>query len=349
MLAITVALLSAACSDWTEQESLPIETPNIESENDALYQQYLENLRNYKKSYHQILIGWFDNSNKASGSRAAHLEAVPDKVDIVALMYGDSLSDMERTEMQSIRVNKGTKVIYTIDYESFRQEIENRNNEISAQNAAKADEPEYVPIPLIALIDELPGFLDAQLALLDSYEYDGFSIYYNGKSSAGFISDADKAELQAIQNVLTAKINAAIDAHQNKVFLFEGVPANIIDKDFLQAFDYIVLRTFSLQSILELTSIVKSSLVTGVPADRIIVCAAPSFTDEFDVSYGSIKTVDNTVQPAITEMAHWTQTPDSFTKSGLGVYWINYDYYNPDTDYKYTREAIEIMNPSPKN
>ena len=350
MLAIAVAVLSVACSDWTEQESLPIDTPNIESENNALYQQYLENLRNYKKSYHQQLIGWFDNSNKASSSRAAHLEAVPDKVDIVALMYGDNLSDMERAEMQSIRVNKGTKVIYTIDYETFRQGIENRNNEISAQNAAKADDPEYVPIPLIALIDELPGFLDAQLALLDNYGYDGLSIYYNGKSTAGFINEADRAELQAIQNVLTAKISAAIDAHRNnKVFLFEGAPANILDKNFLQAFDYIVLRTFSIQSILELTSAVKSSLVAGVPADRIIVCAAPYFTDEFDVSYGSIKAKDNTTQPAITEMAHWTQTPDSFTKSGLGVYWINYDYYNPDSDYKYTRDAIEIMNPSPKN
>jgi hypothetical protein len=346
---IVAAILLAACSDRVEQEPLPIEEQHIDSQNPALYQQYLENLRNYKKSYHQIVIGWFDNSNKSFRSRAEHLEAVPDKVDIVALMYGDNLTEAERAEMQAIRVNKGTRVIYTIDYEAFRQSVESRNNEISAQNAAKAEDPEYVLIPLLVLTDELPTFLDAQLALLDNYGYDGFSIYYNGKSSAGFISETDRAELQAIQNILTSKINAVINAHQNKVFLFEGTPANILDKSFLQAFNYIVLRTYSIQSILDLTSSVKSSLVAGVPADRIVVCAAPFFTDEFDASYGNIIATDNTSQPAITEIAHWMKIPDSYTKSGLGIYWINYDYYNPDTDYKYTREAIEIMNPSPKN
>ncbi|MDR0729072.1 MAG: glycoside hydrolase family 18, partial [Prevotellaceae bacterium] len=112
IIALSVALAAAmtACSEWTEPESLPIERPTVEAENPVLYQQYLDNLRNYKKSYHPVLIGWFDNSDKSFVSRAMHIEALPDKIDIVALMYPDNLVDVELREMASIRKDKGTKV-----------------------------------------------------------------------------------------------------------------------------------------------------------------------------------------------------------------------------------------------
>ena len=349
MLAIAVAVLSVACSDWTEQESLPIDTPNIESENNALYQQYLENLRNYKKSYHQQLIGWFDNSNKASSSRAAHLEAVPDKVDIVALMYGDNLSDMERAEMQSIRVNKGTKVIYTIDYETFRQGIENRNNEISAQNEEGVlNNPEYELIPLLDFATELPGFLDAQLALLDNYGYDGLSIYYNGQSTM-FMTEAQKAAQKALQDIVFDRINAVMNIHVDKLFIFEGRPDHLMDKEILRNFSYIVIRTNKASSVPDVTETVKNLLIKDVSTDNIVVCTSPYSTDSEDKTTGSIKDKNGVLQPAIVELAHWVKTPDSFTKAGLGILRINDDYYNSDIDYKLTQEAIDIMNPSSKN
>ena len=45
-----------SCDDWTNPESMSIETPDIQAGNNASYQLYLENLRNYKKSYHKTDI-----------------------------------------------------------------------------------------------------------------------------------------------------------------------------------------------------------------------------------------------------------------------------------------------------
>jgi hypothetical protein len=348
LLSIIAAALFFACSEWTEPQALPIERPSADAENPALYQQYLENLRNYKKTYHPLLIGWFDNSDKSFSGRASHLKAVPDKVDILSLLYPDDLATVEQEEMAAIRADKGTRVIYTIDYEAFRQSIEAQNEEIITQNKENEGEEGYEPIPLIVLTDVLPDFLDAQIALMDKYAYDGFSIHYSGKVPV-FMTDEEKEELRMIQSILFGRVSAAMTKYTGKLFIFEGVPENVLDKTILQSFDYIVLRAYTVTSAIELTAMARKSLVQDVPSDNIIVCVTASYVDELGVQMGKMMAADGSTQSAITEAAWWVKDLDSFTKRGLGILRINEDYFNPDIDYRYTREAIEIMNPSSKN
>ncbi|KAA6349324.1 hypothetical protein EZS27_003235 [termite gut metagenome] len=333
-----------SCDDWTTPENQDIEIPTIQDENNMLYQQYLENLRNYKKTYHKLLIGWFDNSNKNSGSQGSHIKSLPDKVDIVSLLYGDNLNDVELTEIESIRKEKGTKVIYTIDYEAFRVSIEERNTEIEEQNKSI----EGTPIDLLNIVEELPGFMDKQIELLNKYGYEGISINFIGKS-ASLLPAAQAAEMQKLQDIIFGKLSGVIKANPGKLFIFEGAPANILDKARLQVFNYIVLKTYSASSISGLTETVRISLAPRVPSDNVIVCSIPPSTDIEDKDTGNIIALDGTTGKSIIEMAHWVNTPDSFTKAGLGIYRINDDYYNAELDYKLTREAIDIMNPSPKN
>ncbi|MDR1897386.1 MAG: glycoside hydrolase family 18 [Prevotellaceae bacterium] len=352
IFSLTVAGFFTACSEWTEPESLTIDNPSIETENAALYQQYLENLRNYKKTNHQIVIGWFDNREKIPNSRAVHLEALPDKVDIVTLLHGDDLAGFEIAEMEAIRRDKGTKTIYTVNYEAFRQDIEDRNAEIEQQNkdgqeAADAAGTTYVPIPLIDLAAELPEFIDRQLSLLDKYGYDGLSIHFVGKY---ILPDDERPAMQALQDVLFGKLQTVMNAHAGKLFIFEGAPQNVYNKELLQAFRYIVLRTEKITDMQILTETVQRTLsISGVPSGNLIVCASALSTDNTDTGTGNITAADGTTKNAITEIAHWVKTPDFFTKAGLGIYRINDDYYNAEQDYKFTREAIEIMNPSSKN
>ena len=72
----------------------------------------------YKKSEHTLVYTWFDNSEKAPYSRAHHITDLPDSIDIVSLMYPDNLATWELEDMESVRENKATKVIYSIDFES---------------------------------------------------------------------------------------------------------------------------------------------------------------------------------------------------------------------------------------
>ena len=52
---------------------------------------------------------------------------------------------------------------------------------------------------------------------------------------------------------------------------------------------------------------------------------------------------------AIGALAEWLLLPAEFGKAGLGIMDVQYDYYNSAMIYRYTKEAIETLNPSPKN
>lgn len=334
ILFISSMMILPSCDDWTKQESLDIDVPKVETEDNALYQQYLENLRTYKKTYHQLLIGWFDNSDKSFASRAMHLNSVPDKVDIISLMEADNLTQIELNEMATLRNDMGTKVIYTIDYDAIALKI---NTTISdAQEAVDGGDTEIVVPEFFQLFEPE---LDRQFALLAKYKYDGLCLAYKGFSMQ-FPTVVDKDRITRIQNMLFDRL-AAISPG---VVLFAGLPENIIDRSQLMQFDYIVLQTQSAVDINGIGVLAGASLQADVPADRIIIAALPPSLDPGDPKTGMF--TDKTT--AIVSSAKWMKTPGSFTKAGLAIYRINDDYYNPELDYKNTREAIEIMNPSPQ-
>jgi hypothetical protein len=331
-----------ACSEWTEPESLPIENPSIETENPALYQQYLENLRNYKKSYHQLVFGAFDNSDKSFVSRAMHIASIPDKVDIVSLMYGDDLTPVELSEIESLRNQKGTKVIYTIDYDATATEINATIKDAQDATEAAAGDKDAPEVIIPEFFELLEQELDRQFSLLAKYNYDGLCVSYVDFSTQ-FPTVADVDRITRTQEILFTKL-AGVSANA-KLRLFAGSPENVLDKSLLNQFDYIIIQTSSAVDIRGLDVLVAASLQPGVPGDRIMVLALPFSLDPSDTKTG----VFGDASCAITGMAAWLKTPASFTKAGLAICRINDDYYNPETDYKYTREAIEIMNPSPKN
>lgn len=323
----------SSCDDWTSQESLDIKVPTIENENNELYQQYLENLRNYKKTYHQLLIGWFDNSDKSYVSQGMHLSSLPDKVDIVSLMSPDNLNETELAEINVLRKDKGTKVIYTIDYDAIARNI---NSIISDANEAAQENPETVIPDFFELLD---SELDKQFTVLSKYNYDGLCIGYIGFSSQ-FPTAIDAESTERIQNMIFSRLNKV----WTEVRLFAGLPENIIDRSRLEQFDYIVLQTQSALDMSMIDILAHASIQADVPADRIIVSALPKSLDPTDTKTGVFSDGSN----AIVSTAKWMKTSGTFTKAGLAVYNINNDYYNSESDYKSVRDAIEIMNPSPK-
>ena len=73
--AVAVAVLSfAACSDWTETESLDINYPTLEEQNPELYKQYLKALRDYKAGEHKVVLVSMDNTTSAPAQRNEHLD-----------------------------------------------------------------------------------------------------------------------------------------------------------------------------------------------------------------------------------------------------------------------------------
>src|SRR5574344_1355821 len=139
ILAWTFCLLVSAtftgCSKWTDTESITINEPGIANQNSELYAQYLTKLKAYKASKHKITIGWFDNSNKLPINQAQHISAVPDSLDYISLMTPDTLTKAELDEIATLRQDKGTKVIYTINFDAIKLVYDNRAKDYEAEKA----------------------------------------------------------------------------------------------------------------------------------------------------------------------------------------------------------------------
>ncbi|MEG2770938.1 MAG: glycoside hydrolase family 18 [Alistipes sp.] len=359
---LALAVVFTACSDWTETESLDINKPTIEDQNPELYAQYLEALKVYKMSDHKIVYGVFNNNVPVAGSRAHHLTGLPDSVDMVCLMHRDTLPEWLVSEMQTVRAEKGTKTIYSISYTTIEalykekveaeKPVEPTGNDGTGDGGTGEGEGGEDPQP------EVDGFLafcaeymDYALALCDKYAYDGVSVFYNGRSLIN-MTPAETAAYHARQEAFFAKVLTWADAHADKMLLFEGKPRNVKDAAILKRCRYIVLRTIDAVSADELSFGVNSSLGGNIPADRYIVgVTAASVTDKSDdKGYFTVLDTDGKPMRAIVGAAYWVNTLHAdYTKAGVMINNIQNDYYNINTVYKYTREAISIMNPSPKN
>ena len=199
--AVAVAVLSfAACSDWTETESLDINYPTLEEQNPELYKQYLKALRDYKAGEHKVVLVSMDNTTSAPAQRNEHLTTMPDSVDIICLMNPDNLHPTLAGEFAKVR-EKGTRVIYNIDYNAIEKLWE---KVLADEEANKPEEPTNPSTPEATQDEGGEGggegeptpeeelelrFLEfcrqqtvSQLNLCAKYGYDGVQVNYTGRA-----------------------------------------------------------------------------------------------------------------------------------------------------------------------
>lgn len=334
-LGAVIALAMGACSDWTDVESVGINEQNLSTSNPEQYAQYLESLRKYKEADHKFVYAWFDNSNKEPFSRGHHMNATPDSVDVVVLMSPDELADFEIAEMDEIRTDKGTKILYAVSYDAIKKEYEQMVKDETA-NDENYKAPEFV--------NYLKSETQAALVPVATYNYDGIIIGYKGISTI-YMTDAEKEAYQKEQEAFLNEITTWYNNNTNKIISFEGNPQNLINKTILQSCKHIILNTATVGTSSQLSIETLKASVEGVPTDRYIVVAATRSLDTTDKTTGYY---DGDLR-AIVEAAYWVTFLESgFTKAGLGIYNIQNDYYNPTRVYQYAKEAINIMNPAPK-
>lgn len=334
LCAVTVLTVSA-CSDWTDVESVDLNQQSPSTSNPEQYAQYLESLRNYKQANHKFVYAWFDNSEKDPFSRGQHLDAIPDSVDVVVLMSPDELAAFETTEMEEIRINKGTKTVYTVSFDAIKKQYEQMVKEETDKSES------YVP-PVF--VNYLISETKAALVPATSYNYDGIIVGYKGASTVYMTKEEKEAYIEE-QEAFLKEIATWQSANSGKMISFDGYPQNLISKDILQGCKHIILNTQHIATTSRLSIEALQASVNGVPTNRYIVVASTRSLDTTDKTTGYY---DGNLR-AITEAAYWTTSQENgFTKAGLGIYNIQNDYYNPTRVYQYAKEAINIMNPAPK-
>ena len=77
LLFLASALTMTSCSDWTDVESLQLNTPTFEEQNPQLYADYLKDLNRYKSEEHKFTFVSFENPQGSPGILRVHLLRPP--------------------------------------------------------------------------------------------------------------------------------------------------------------------------------------------------------------------------------------------------------------------------------
>ncbi len=337
LLAAAFAVPFVSCSDWTDAERVEIKEPDMEHDNPELYAKYLAALREYKQSAgHKVVYAWFDNSVKVTASRGQRIETVPDSVDVISLMYSDNLTSREIADIAKVRT-KGTRVVYTIAYDSLTESYKAYLEQFAAEPpSVEADD---APAVAKTLAEYAVDYSSSQIALCAKYNYDGVVVSYNGKELTHSTPD-QIAEYTAIQTAFFAPIVEWKAANPSKMLSLLGRAHNILNKDIVALFEHIIVPTHYAASTVAIAQEIRKSVAEGAPADRFVAMVMTTSLDKSDIKTGYFGS-----DRALTMTAYWVATPEvGYTKAGVAIYNVQNDFYNPLLIYKYTREAISIMN-----
>lgn len=332
-------LTLASCDDWTEPESLDIKTPSTDA---GVYNDYLENLKAYKAGTHKAVFVTVENPDEYPVSQAQHLTTLPDSVDFISLVNADNLHPVIAKEMNDVR-KKGIRVIYNIDYPTFETEW--------IQILKGDSKGELTEEDALAYFTERT---EQMLALCDKYGYDGLTFTYQGRSLVS-LPETEIPAYAARQKSLLDPITAWKQAHPEKTISFIGNPQFLLEENraILAVCDYIIVNTDNAPNPDDLTVKVLAAVsAEGVPSDRIIVTCETTRPDDEKKLHGYFSATDEDGNPlrSVYGCALWAaKNSPSFTRAGMLIRYAQWDYFNPSLTYRNIREAIGIMNPSPKN
>lgn len=302
------ALVVTACD--TDIENIPLQ---VAVQRDA---QYYENLRAYKKTKHPMAFGWFGGWKATGTSPVKYLRNLPDSVDVVSI-WGTwhSLTPSQIEDLRYVQEVYGTRVTFTVfshNMANFPGNFENIAENIPATAKAIADS-------------------------IFKYGYDGVDFDHECSSKDLFYNKTNMTTLlREVRNNLGEDKLICVDGH-----------IDYITEEGWEYADYAVAQAYNTYSPSQLQTRY-DKIKKYVAPERFIV--TENFEDHW--ATGGVKYTDPElgVIPSLIGMARWQ--PEGMTegqhKGGVGSYHMEYEYNLTDVEYKYLREAIQIMNPAKK-
>jgi hypothetical protein len=338
-LALLISLLSF--TGCIKDKNLEIQKPYTYDE------QYLENLRAYKKTAHTICFGWYAAYRDGSGylnpsSWGERILGIPDSMDIVSLWMGIPSNDpndssgygpVAYADMRYVQEKKGTRFV----------------------------------APTIVRMDHI-------ITLKDGTEYDlrlhhddeGIAVYAQYLVDMVLDADIDGVDLdyEPAGDWLQGANFTKLVEHIGQFFGPKGSdPSKLLIIDFFnqappaatgEYADYFIRQAYSqgtggIQTANNLQNYY-NAVQTGVPPGKFIV--TENFGDfsenggtPFTEANGNQYSTDGTRMHSLEGMARWN--PTQGRKGGFGAFYFGRDYYSKTgIPYYNVRRAIQVANPA---
>lgn len=330
ILCLALPFVFAACDDQNEPTPKEMQHPFVKTE------EYLANLRAYRKTDHQIAFGWFGLWSAAGAAMSTRLDNVPDSMDIISI-WGDwhNLSPAQVSDKEYVQNVKGMKIIFTIFAHDMPEEfyVDNGEGELVMTEAG------------------IQNYAKALNDSINKYDYDGIDLDYEpgyggmgpfvnpDNLSSTSITAAGKANMEIFVRALAQY--AGPKSGTGKLFVIDGVPY-ALNPGLAELFDYGIVQSYNSNGDSDLQSRFNSAYAVGWKPEQYI------FTENFE-SYASTGGNPNYLDregnnyPSLIGMARFHPTQGK--KGGVGTYHMENEYVLTP-DYKYMRQAIQIMNPA---
>ena len=177
---------------------------------------------------------------------------------------------------------------------------------------------------------------------------DGLTLCYESTDPT-FATEEELHAQRALDDVVAGALTEWRERHPEGLLLFEGTPQWLNDLSAVALCDYLVVRCLDAESVYDFgVRARRMCAVEGIPSDRflwLVSAVPPSATG----ATGYLADAAGVSVRAVGALAEWLLRPEDIGKAGLGIMNVQYDYYNSAMIYRYTKEAIETLNPSPKN
>ena len=327
-LATGVLALATLASCNTNIEALEIIKPEVKSE------QYYADLRAYKqRTDHEVFFGWFGGWNTKSPNMRGSLKSVPDRVDIISIWSGR----YDREDMEYVQNVKGTRVTFTIFAHKIPQNfLEGENHDQVTREAIER----YA----MALIDTM-----------NTYGYQGIDLDYEpgyqdpagGPFTGPLVGPTNVyPNYRDNMEIFVKKLGEFIGPKSgtDKLLIIDGVPYDV-KPELAEYFNYGVVQAYNSRSYYDLQNRFNRAAARGWKPEQYIFAETFEGGMAANGGVGHLLEDGKTRVPSILGMASFLPEYNgkkATRKGGCGTYHMENDYDN-SPNYKFTREAIQIM------
>lgn len=320
-------IMNGLMSCSTEIEVLNIVQPEIKSE------QYYADLRAYKqRNDHEVFFGWFGGWNAESPNMINLLRSVPDSVDIISIWSGTH----SKEDLDYVQNVKGTRVTFTIFAHKIPEQF---------MGGEKRDQvtKEGIEAYAVALVDTMKkyGYQGIDLDYEPGYADPAGGPFTGPLVGPSYVYPNYKDNMEIFVKKLGEHIGPK--SGTSYLLIIDGVPYDV-KPELAEYFNYGVVQSYNSPGYTDLQSRFDMAAARGWKPEQYIF--AETFEGARYVNGGvSHKLRNGETVPSLIGMAHFLpmyQGKLATRKGGCGTYHMENDYMSTP-NYKYTREAIQIM------
>lgn len=341
-----------ACENWTE-----IEAKHFSEE--MVSEEYYAALRAYKKSPHSVFFGWFGGWAGEGTNVKSSLAGLPDSVDFVSIWGGwHSLTEAKKADLKFVQEKKGLKALACILMFQIGDGItpEQPADYKGSWNDWQHEFWGWKPGDEESINAAIVKYANALCDTIDKYNLDGFDLDAEPSYAQPFETNKEmwrpKTRAHLFIQTIAKRIGPKAETPQGveKLLVVDGEP-EAFPAEMGNCFNYFILQSYRCSGEGNL-----ESRLNGQIAHFASVLTEEEVTNKLIVTE-TIEAVDialgggyNFTDPAgnrmksVEGMARW-QPRNGFRKGGMGTYHMEAEY-GTNPDYRYLRNAIQIMNPS---